>query len=76
MLTGSLQYLTITNLDVTFTINKLCQHMHAPSINHFLFLRWLWRYIKGTISYGLMVSADNLILRSYSDFDWASDQTN
>lgn len=35
MLTGSLQYLTITHPDISFAVNNFCQHMHNPSEGHF-----------------------------------------
>lgn len=34
-LVGALQYCTITRPDITCTVNKLCQFMHAPTSTHF-----------------------------------------
>ncbi|XP_019161191.1 PREDICTED: uncharacterized protein LOC109157806 [Ipomoea nil] len=33
-LDGALQYLTITRPNLSFAVNQLCQHMHAPAISH------------------------------------------
>ncbi|XP_019176093.1 PREDICTED: uncharacterized protein LOC109171521 [Ipomoea nil] len=33
-LAGALQYLTVTQPDLSFTVNQLCQHMHAPTVSH------------------------------------------
>ncbi|KAI0511205.1 hypothetical protein KFK09_011830 [Dendrobium nobile] len=38
-------------------------------------LRRLLRYIKGTLSFGLPITTGDLILRTYTDADWASDQS-
>ncbi|PKU84619.1 Retrovirus-related Pol polyprotein from transposon TNT 1-94 [Dendrobium catenatum] len=38
-------------------------------------LKRLLRYIHGTIHYGLTLTNANLLLRSYSDADWAGDTT-
>ncbi|XP_020701550.1 uncharacterized protein LOC110113342 [Dendrobium catenatum] len=72
---GSLQYLTITCPDIAFTTNFLCQSMHQPLNIHFQKLKRLLRYIKGTTAYGLPIPHGDLILRSYSDVDWASDSS-
>ncbi|XP_020690607.1 uncharacterized protein LOC110105439 [Dendrobium catenatum] len=73
LLTGSLQYLTITIPDIFFTANTLCQHTHNPSSLHYLLLKCLLRYIKGTISFGLPISASSFTLSAYADADWATD---
>ncbi|XP_020672027.1 uncharacterized protein LOC110092025 [Dendrobium catenatum] len=70
---GSLQYLTITCPDIAFPTNLLCQAMHHPLNLHYYKLKRLLRYIKGTTAYGLPITRGYLILRSYSDSDWASD---
>jgi histone deacetylase 1/2 len=28
---GALQYLTLTRLDISFSLNKVCQYLHAPT---------------------------------------------
>ncbi|XP_020674286.1 uncharacterized protein LOC110093668 [Dendrobium catenatum] len=70
---GSLQYLTITRPDIAYTTNRICQHMHSPTDQDFNTLKRLLRYIKGTHSFGLLVTRGNLLLTTFSDSDWASD---
>lgn len=36
---GSLQYLSLTRLDVAFCVNKLYQIMQSPSVDHCLLLK-------------------------------------
>jgi hypothetical protein len=70
-LAGALQYLTITRPDLLFSVNSICQFMHAPTDDHFRALRRILRYVKGTIHHGLQlhkVSTHNLL--TYSDADW------
>jgi hypothetical protein len=31
---GGLQYLTITRLDLSFAVNRVCQYLHAPTDVH------------------------------------------
>jgi hypothetical protein len=31
---GGLQYLTITRLDLSFAVNRVCQYLHAPTDMH------------------------------------------
>ena len=71
-LAGALQYLTITRPDLSFSVNSICQFMHAPTEDHFRALKRILRYVKGTIDHGLQlhkVLTHNLI--AYSDADWA-----
>ncbi|XP_020685926.1 uncharacterized protein LOC110102092 [Dendrobium catenatum] len=72
-LAGSLQYLSITRPDIAYATNRICQHMHTPTISHFQGLKGVLRYIKGSLNYGLPISLGKLHLRTYADADWASD---
>ncbi|KAI0498057.1 hypothetical protein KFK09_021298 [Dendrobium nobile] len=57
-LLGSLQYLNITRLDISYTSNKLCQFMQHPLNAHFCLLKRILRSIKGTLSLGLLIQLD------------------
>ncbi|PKU69888.1 Retrovirus-related Pol polyprotein from transposon TNT 1-94 [Dendrobium catenatum] len=74
-LAGSLQYLTLTRPDLSFAVNKVCQHMQNPTIAHFDALKRLLRYLQGTIYTGLPLFRDKPLLRSFADSDWAGDDT-
>ncbi|GKV45074.1 hypothetical protein SLEP1_g52197 [Rubroshorea leprosula] len=69
----ALQYLTFTRLDITYSVNYICQFMHQPSVYHFQLVKRVLRYIKGTLDYGIRIcSQSNLDLYGFSDANWAS----
>ncbi|XP_019190805.1 PREDICTED: uncharacterized protein LOC109185281 [Ipomoea nil] len=71
-LAGALQYLTITRPDLSYAVNKLCQFMHAPTLEHWGLLKRVLRYVKGTLHYGLRFSrSSSSAIHAYSDSDWA-----
>lgn len=49
---GALQYLTLTRLDLSFSVNYVSQYMHAPTVAHLKMVRRILRYVKGTINMG------------------------
>ncbi|GJW81891.1 retrovirus-related pol polyprotein from transposon TNT 1-94 [Tanacetum coccineum] len=71
-LVGALQYLTITRPDLSYAVNQASQFLHAPTDAHFQSVKRILRYVKGTITYGLIFlrPRSNSIL-GYSDADWA-----
>lgn len=73
IIVSSLQYLTLTSLDISFLVNKLSQQMHSPKVHHFTLLKWLMRYIKGTMHHGIFISSSSLNLSAFIDADWAGD---
>lgn len=74
-LVGSLQYLSLTRLDVAFAVNRLSQFMHKPTDLHWAALKRLLRYLKGTSDYGITLHRNSpLRLHAYSDADWAGDR--
>lgn len=70
---GSLQYLTLTRPELSFAVNLACQHMHDPRQSHFVAIKRILRYVKGTIYQGLLFVPSSLKLTAFSDADWAGD---
>jgi histone deacetylase 1/2 len=75
---GALQYATLTRLDISFSVNKVCQFMSHPLETHWKAVKRILSYLKGTISHGLLLHPSHkgppFSLRAYSDADWATDQ--
>lgn len=57
---GALQYITITQHNVSFFVNKAYQKMHSPTPKDWLYLKHLLHYLKGTIFYDLKLCQDNV----------------
>jgi hypothetical protein len=71
-LAGALQYLTFTRPDISYAVQQVCMHMHAPTTSHFSALKRILRYVRGTLHYGLTISRSPMSsLLSYTDADWA-----
>lgn len=69
---GALQYLTFTRPDISFAVNKVCQFMHSPTHSHWTAVKRILRYLKHTISYGLVFKrASTCSLNAFCDADWA-----
>ncbi|XP_031262256.1 uncharacterized protein LOC116120449 [Pistacia vera] len=69
---GALQYLTLSRLDISFSVNKLSQFFKALTQLHWQACKRLLWYIKGTLNYGVLYSPNNRFnLIYYIDADWA-----
>jgi histone deacetylase 1/2 len=49
----ALQYLTMTRPDLSFSVNKVCQYLHAPTTSHWMAVKRILLYIHGTRTIGL-----------------------
>ena len=68
---GALQYITMTRLDASFSVNRLCQFMYCPSTTHWQVVKRLLWYLKHTQTQGLFFSKTSpLHLQYFSDSDW------
>ena len=71
-LVGLLRYLTCTHLDILFRVGS--RFMKTLTMTHFKALKWILRYIKDTVNFGLFYGySNNLELMGYSDSDSARD---
>jgi histone deacetylase 1/2 len=72
---GGLQYLTLTRPDISFSVNKVCQYLHAPTTTHWAAVKRILRYLKHTLRIGLKIcKSSSLLVSAFSDADWAGDQ--
>lgn len=71
---GSLQYATITRPDIAYSVNRVCQFMHHPTIRHWQAVKRILRYLNGTITHCLHFKPTNAkALHAFSDSGWNSD---
>jgi hypothetical protein len=70
---GALQYLTITRPDIAFTVNKACQFKQQPTSAHWLSVKRIFRYLRGTMHDGLLLNSSNqLTIKSFTYADWGA----
>lgn len=72
-----LQYVILTRLDISYSVNKAYEFMSNPLETHWIVVKRILWYLSGTTNHGLKFSPINLLqkfsLRAYSDADWATD---
>ncbi|GKA99728.1 ribonuclease H-like domain-containing protein [Tanacetum coccineum] len=67
----SLQYLTFTHPYISYAVQHVCLYMHASREPRLSALKWILRYVRGTLDYGLQLfSSSTTDLVAYSDADW------
>ena len=66
---------TATRPDIATAVGILSQFMSNPSKQHWVGVKHILRYIRGTLNFGLKFSADDKepLIYGYSDADWAGD---
>lgn len=71
---GGLRYLVHTRPDLSFAVRIVSRYMERPTVLHWNAVKRILRYLKGTLSYGLVYSKasnNNMVLSGYSDSDLA-----
>jgi hypothetical protein len=69
---GALQFLSHTQPDLAFSINKVCQYLSSPTTAHWTIFKRILRYLKQTMNIGLKITKPtSSILSAFSDADWA-----
>ena len=71
-LAGALQYLTFTRPDISYAVQQICLFMHDPREPHYVALKRILRYLRGTLDHGLQLHrSPTTQLIAYTDADWA-----
>nr|GEU29830.1 hypothetical protein [Tanacetum cinerariifolium] len=71
----SLMYLTSRRSDLVFVVCMCARYQASPTKKHLEALKWVFRYLKGTIYWGLWYPKDTAIeLTAYADADHAGCQ--
>jgi len=74
---GALQYAMLTRPEISFAVNKVCQFMAKPFDSHWVVVKCILQYLKGTLSHGLHFQHayldHSLSLKAFCDGDWTSD---
>jgi len=69
---GALQYLTFIRPNIYFTVNRVCQFMHAPTDSHWGAVKRILHYLCGTATYGLHITrSSSFALHGLTNADWA-----
>ncbi|GKE51970.1 retrovirus-related pol polyprotein from transposon TNT 1-94 [Tanacetum coccineum] len=72
---GSLMYLTSSRPDLIYVVCLCARYQAKPTEKHLNVVKWIFRYLKGTINMGLWYSKDtDMSLTTYSDADHAGCQ--
>ena len=71
---GLLLYLSgWTRPDVSFAVNNVSKFTSCPSKEHWIAVKRIMRYIKGTLHHGIRYTRNNSDLVGYLDASWAGD---
>ncbi|GKD06194.1 putative RNA-directed DNA polymerase [Tanacetum coccineum] len=68
---GSLQYVTLSRPDIAFTVNKVCQYMHALTENHWSTVKRILHYLHGKVEHGILKRrSSGSTLQAFTDVLW------
>jgi len=74
---GSLMYAVVcTRPDLSHAVSVVSRYMHNPSRAHWKIVKWILRYVKGSIDRGLVFDGNKAAtwdVAGFVDFDYAGD---
>ena len=72
---GSLMYAMVcTRPDIAHVVGVVSRYMSNPGKQHWLVVKWILRYLRGTTSQALCFGGSNTTLQGYGDSDMAGDR--
>jgi hypothetical protein len=75
---GCLMYaMVLTRYDINYAVTKCAQYSKAPRQSHWIVVKRIMQYLRGTIDFGIQFSGtvQDLITTGYIDEDYNMDQT-
>eukprot|EP00253_Pinus_taeda_P035259 PITA_35259 len=73
-LVGKILYLTHTHTNLSFVVGLIARFMQNPHESHWKAAKRIFRYVQGTIQFGIHYSAEvSPLLVGFIDSDWAGD---
>ena len=70
----SLMYLmNCTKPDIAYVVGRLSWYAQSPNQDHWIIVRRVLKYLRGTINYGLCYNGFSSVLEGFSDANWISD---
>ncbi|KAE8711146.1 putative ribonuclease H protein [Hibiscus syriacus] len=76
---GCLMYAMVcTHFDLAHDVSQVCKYMSKPGKQHWKAVKWIFRYLKGTVGHGIIFCSqrDNPLVVGYVDSDYAGDLDN
>ncbi len=74
---GSLMYAMVcTRPDIAHAVGVVSRYMNNPGKEHWMAVKWILRYLKGTTDQALCFGGSNISLQGYFDADMAGDRDN
>ena len=77
LVVGSLTYAMVcTRPDIAHAVRVVSRYMKNPGKGHWMAVKWILRYLKGTTNQALCFGGSNISLQGYVDADMAGDRDN
>ncbi|KAE8672700.1 putative ribonuclease H protein [Hibiscus syriacus] len=76
---GCLMYAMVcTRPDLAHVVSQVCKYMSKPGKQYWEAVKWIFRYLKGTVGHGMVFGSqrDNPLVVGYVDSDYAGDLDN
>ena len=74
---GSLMYAMVcTRPDIAHAVGVVSRYMNNPGKEHWMAVKWILRYLKGTTNQALCFGGSNIALQGYVDVGMVGDRDN
>jgi len=74
---GSLMFVSVVSRpDITYAVNQVSRFLNNPGKRHWIAVKRIMRYLKGTVDCGILYDGNNSTLKVYADADFANNEDN